>query len=336
MLSSIAAALEGAFIVVTGDVVSYEHAAMPSVVASRAARTRWRDMEQLQSEGTFRRSHHAPAHGADQRAYSYIRSQNRTRPTVPVDVIACLPPDLLTRLRQALDVGHRVLAVDEWTQVRSAWEGSRDATLVLDPREAPAESLSLSWADGIPTVLYTAFTPSAMRLVLAASAEMGGTDVEVALRGQDDSPAHIRSMVDRTSASALAERLAQLIGLRLSEVPEPIGIALLAAVRTPLRFRNVEDLAAATGYPQHTLRRWSRRATIGSPKRLLTAGRILWAYYYLRVRSATVRDIVERLGYESQRDLARHVRQLIGTTIMGLRQLDEPTLLNRLHGRVCP
>ena len=244
-------------------------------------------------------------------------------------VVACLPPDLLVRLRQAVATRATLSAVDDWEQLEDAWLAAPGSVLVLDPRMAPPGARP-TWALGVPTVLYTALSPEAIRVALAMGAVLHST-VSIAFRGHDDTPPQLRHLVDVTLLAGLGEQLAELLASRLRALPARGEAALREALRHPERYRTVEALAEHAGVAPQRLRRWTREAGMLSPKRLLLVGRVVWAYHYLRNRSATLRAIATRLGYAEPRDLARHVRRATGWLPRELALVDETELLARLQ-----
>lgn len=252
-------------------------------------------------------------------------------------ITACLPADLLARLREAIGDGYDVRVAGTWGALQStAFQGVGARILVIDPQLAPddalrSDPLRLAWARGLPTLVYTAFTPTAIRRAMAASAAIHTQAIGIAMRGHDDSALHLRHLVDRIAAHAVGEQAAALIEARLLDAPGPVRDALHAALATPTKFRTVDALASTMGVPAQTLRRWTRQIHVAGPKLILTVGRVVWAHHYLRTRGIPVHVLAQRLSYESPRDLARHVRRLLGVTPRQLRDLDERTLLEQLE-----
>jgi AraC-like DNA-binding protein len=244
-------------------------------------------------------------------------------------VIACLPPDLLVRLRQAIAMRACLSVAEEWEQLEGTWLRAPAGILVIDPRMAPLDSRPV-WALGIPTVLYTALSPEAIRSALAMCATMHSS-VSIAFRGHDDTPPQLRHLVDVALLAGISERLAHQLAPRLRTLPARGEAALLEALRNPEKYRTVESLADHAGVAPQRLRRWTREAGMISPKRLLLVGRVVWAYHYLRNRSATLRAIAAKLGYAEPRDLARHVRRATGWLPRDLARVDEPELLAQLQ-----
>jgi AraC-like DNA-binding protein len=154
--------------------------------------------------------------------------------------------------------------------------------------------------------------------------------VSIAFRGHDDTPPQLRHLIDVALLAGLSERVGYLLAPRLRTLPARGEAALLDALRHPERYRTVESLADHAGVAPQRLRRWTREAGMISPKRLLLVGRVVWAYHYLRNRSATLRAVATKLGYTEPRDLARHVRRATGWLPRDLVQVDEQELLARV------
>jgi AraC-like DNA-binding protein len=244
-------------------------------------------------------------------------------------VVACLPPDLLLRLRQAIATRACLSAAEEWEQLEQVWLGAPGSVLVIDPRMAPPGTRP-TWALGVPTVLYTALSPEAIRGALAMCAAMQSA-VSIAFRGHDDTPPQLRHLIDVALLAGLSERLAIALAPRLRMLPARGEAALLDALRHPERYRTVESLADHARVAPQRLRRWVRESGMISPKRLLLVGRVVWAFHYLRNRSSTLRVIATTLGYAEPRDLARHVRRATGWLPRDLALVDESELMERLQ-----
>src|SRR5215207_9072565 len=136
---------------------------------------------------------------------------------VTVHVVACLPPDLLVRVRQAIESRARLTVAEDWEQLEETWHQAPSGVLVLDPRMAPPGSRP-AWALGIPTVLYTALSPEAIRGALAMCAALQ-SPVSIAFRGHDDTPPQLRHLIDVAMLAGLSERVGQLIAPRLRALP---------------------------------------------------------------------------------------------------------------------
>ncbi len=237
---------------------------------------------------------------------------------------ACLPTDLLARLRAALPAGYRLTAVESWVAVRHALERAEADVVVVDPRRA-SDAAGLGGGSGtVPVIVYTAFTPSAIRLALS----IGGAGVrDIILQDMDDSPCQLRQTVDRIAATLMGERVLALLEPRLAHISPEAADAIRQAVRRPTAFRDVAELCAAVNVPSQTLRRWLRRVGLASPRVLLTTARGAWAYHHIRQRTAPIKVIAGRAGYERPRDLAKHVRVLMGRSAMALRHTTPEELL---------
>src|SRR5215210_1926065 len=109
-------------------------------------------------------------------------------------VVACLPPDLLVRLRQAIASRARLSVAEEWELLEETWRAAPGSVLVLDPRMAPP-GVRPAWALGVPTVLYTALSPEAIRGALVMSAALKSA-VSIAFHGHDDTPPQLRHLLD--------------------------------------------------------------------------------------------------------------------------------------------
>ena len=134
--------------------------------------------------------------------------------------------------------------------------------------------------------------------------------------------------VDTTSAG-LVELLREVSGrpfrflLETSILPHTSGRArsiLLAAADVVVAGGHAEDLARSLGIARRTLLRWSERADLPPPRRLLAWLRILLAAAMLDEPGRTVASIAHACGYASDNALRTALQMQLGTTPKALRR----------------
>jgi len=93
-----------------------------------------------------------------------------------------------------------------------------------------------------------------------------------------------------------------------------ISTALTALYEEPRRFRNVDDLARASGYSGSHFRHLCRKVTGERPSHLLIKARIERARHYLSHSELTIGAIADALGYENVYYFSRQFRLATGMT----------------------
>ena len=233
-----------------------------------------------------------------------------------MDVLALLPPLLLSHLRVVLAQGHHVMAVRTWHALHEAARRTAVDVVVIDPLgDSPlrlAEILSLRERQpSLPVVVYTQFQPAVMRTMV----ELGRCGVEhVVLHHYDDEPRRLIDLLERLPGYTLADRLLERMEPELEVFPSPLRRAIERMYRSPARFRSVSDLASAAGMTLRMLYRRFEDASHLSPMILVQSARVLRAYTYLRDDRVSVLDVAMKLAYSSHRILTHQMQELVGMT----------------------
>jgi AraC-like DNA-binding protein len=233
-----------------------------------------------------------------------------------VDVVALLPPPLLSHLRIVLAHGHSVAEATDWPAAEAMLRRRSVDALVVDPRPEPGASVM--WLTrlrerhpAVPMVVYTVLTPGTLR----AMVELARHGVEhVVLHRFDDDPRRFLSLLEQLPGYALSERLLAQIAAPLGRLPSATARAVERMVRLPHRFTGVEDLAAASGVTVRQLYRQLETAGIGSPRWLVQGARVLRAFAYLQDRGCSLGDAARKLGYSQPRVLSRQMLEVVGRT----------------------
>jgi len=206
-------------------------------------------------------------------------------------------------------VQHRdidVLVVDPLT------DGHNHADVVADiHRQFPS----------LPVVLYTTLTGSSMHAI----AQLGRAGIEhVVLSRFDDDRARFLELLERVPGQRMGEQMLRALAPELARLPVTIVRGIEQLVRSPGRFRNAQDLAAASGAILRTFYRQLDAAGIHSPRALVAAARLLRVYALLRDPEKQIKDVAASAGYHSQHQLSLHMRALAGATPRVVRQTIEP------------
>jgi AraC-like DNA-binding protein len=231
-----------------------------------------------------------------------------------VDVVAFLPPPLLSHLRIVLAREHTLTAVETWRAAEAVLRQRPADALIVDPRvDDPMDGRALGRLRDrhptVPVVVYTVLTAATLRAVV----EMARQGVEhVVLHRFDDEPRRFLTLLEQLPGYALSDRLLAELAGALDRLPTPTARAVERLVRLPHRFGGVEDLAAASGVTVRQLYRQLEAAGIASPRWLVQGARVLRAFAYLQDRGCSIGAAARKLGYSQSRVLARQMLEVAG------------------------
>ncbi|MGQ0712491.1 MAG: helix-turn-helix domain-containing protein [Gemmatimonadaceae bacterium] len=243
-----------------------------------------------------------------------------------MNVVARLPPLLLSHLRIVLGREHHVITVDRWDALENEVRRSPVDLVVADPRAEGTvrlEELRKLIRDfpSLPIVIYTILAPD----TLGATVELAKLGVRhVVLRNFDDEPRRFRDLLERQPAYAMSDAVLASLARPLGSVPAELARAVERLFRVPQQFKDVNDLATAAAMNRRSLDRWLDRAGLATARMLVLGARLLRAYFYMQDPGRSLDEVVERLGYGSPRLFARQVRAATGLTPTGLRQRVPP------------
>jgi transcriptional regulator GlxA family with amidase domain len=243
-----------------------------------------------------------------------------------VDVVAYLPGQLETHLKIVLGSQHVLIPAGGWDELRTTVSQRVADVLVVDPiadgtartdviREIHRQYPSL------PIVVYTTLTAATMRSIL----ELGRSGIEhVVLNRFDDERRRFLELIERIPGQALSDEMLRLLAPELSKLPVTMVRAVERMFRSPGRFRNAQDLSAASGTLLRTLYRQLEMAGIHSPRLLVASARLLRVYALLRDPGRQIKEVAAKVGYHSQYQLTQHMRALTGHTPRTVRAYIEP------------
>ncbi|MGH7663301.1 MAG: helix-turn-helix domain-containing protein [Gemmatimonadaceae bacterium] len=236
-----------------------------------------------------------------------------------MDVVAHLPPLLLTHLQFVLEGSHTLIVADDWVSLQCAVSNLSFGAVVLDPETGGSVGRAeirtlLQRHPATPVVLYTSLHPGSLEGIVDL-ARFGAR--QVVLHRFDDEAERFRDLLERMPGYVLCDSFLERISQRLAALPVGTGLAIRRLVTFPREFRSAEDLAAAAGVDRRHLYRQCEAAGLATPRRLLAGARVLCAYSYMLDPKCTLETAATKLGYPYPRILGRHMRAMTG---LGTRQ----------------
>lgn len=249
--------------------------------------------------------------------------------TPEMNVLACLPPEALARLRTAVTDVHRVHVALHWAHASSIIQRFPVDVVVVDLASNGDQSLSIAPLQelrreypSLPVVLHSALETHALASVAAA----GHDGVEsLVIAGVDDDPVSFRAILERQPGVQLAAALEAALAPQLHVLPDDVARAVQRVIHTPAAFKGVPDLAAAANVSRRTIYRECERAGLASPREIIAAARVLRAYAFLRECDHSIEDVAEALRFSSPHHLTKTMRWACGMTTARARDRVSPT-----------
>jgi AraC-like DNA-binding protein len=243
-----------------------------------------------------------------------------------VDVAAYLPPQLLSHLTIVLGEQHSLLSAGGWDELRTVVLQRTTDVVVVDPVADGNPRIDViqelhQQLPSLPIVVYTTLSGASAQAIL----QLGRSGIEhVVLNRFDDERRRFLELLERVPGQALSDQLLRLLAPELARLPAPVVRAIEQLLRSPVRFRNAQDLSAAAGTLLRTMYRQLEASGIQSPRLLVAAARLLRAYSLLRDPNRQIKEVAARVGYHSQYQLTQHMRTLTGHTPRTVRSYIEP------------
>jgi AraC-like DNA-binding protein len=243
-----------------------------------------------------------------------------------VDVVAHLPRQLLSHLTIVLGPQHSLTAVRGWDDLEATVHGRVTDVLVADPvvdGTARADVLVEIHRQfpSLPIVVYTTLSATSTQAIV----QLGRAGIEhVVLNRFDDERGRFLELLERVPGQALSDQMLKQLRPELTRLPAAMVRAIEQLYRSPGRFRNAQDLSAASGTILRTLYRQLDAAGIHSPRLLVAAARLLRVYSMLRDPGRHIKEVAFKVGYHSQYQLTQHMRTLTGHTPRTVRTYIEP------------
>lgn len=228
-----------------------------------------------------------------------------------------------------LGSGHLLRAVGSWNELQTTVSHSPADVVVADPNadgSLKVEALEnvRRHYPSLPVVVYTALTPSSVR----AMVRLAKAGVEhVVLSRFDDEPRRFLELIESIPAHGLSDRMLKELETPLSTLPVTVVRAIDQLFKTPVNFKNAQDLANAAGMNLRTLYRNLEPAGIYSARALVVAARLLRAYAFLQDPGRSIKDVAVKAGYASPWQLSQQLREVTGRTAEQVRREVTPDAL---------
>lgn len=239
-----------------------------------------------------------------------------------MDVVAFLPRPLLSHLKLVLRFEHELIPVVSWAELQSVVAHQGTDVVVADPATTGTievetlEDLRRRYPS-LSVVVYTQLSPGSIKAIV----RLARSGVEhVVLNRFDDEPGRFLELLESIPVNTLGDRMLQELVGPLSALPVTVVRAIDQLFRSPARFKNAHDLAAAAGMNLRTLYRNLEPAGIYSARALVVSARLLRAYAFLQDPGRSIKDVAAKAGYHSPWQLSQQLREVTGKTAEQVRR----------------
>ena len=243
-----------------------------------------------------------------------------------MDVAAFLSRQLQQHLTIVLGSQHSLHPAGGWEELRATVQQRVVDVLIVDPladgspRTDVIKDIHRQFPS-LPIVVYTTLSGISMHAI----AQLGRIGIDhVVLNRFDDDRRRFLDLIERVPGQTLSDKMLLALAPELAKLPVTVVRAIEQLFRSPGRFRNAQDLAAASGSILRTFYRQLDTAGIHSPRLLVAAARLLRVYALLRDPEKQVKEVAASAGYHSHHQLTQHMRTLTGNTPRTVRQTMEP------------
>ena len=188
-----------------------------------------------------------------------------------------------------------------------------------------------------PSLRVLGYSPlSAESFRAVAEFSRAGLD-DLMLYSHDDTPERLRASIDVLHETPLITKMTESLRPSLDRLPVALAAVTAAMFRDPHQFQSVSEIASRANVTVARLYRSSHQAGLASPKRLLTAARLLRAYASLGDPGHSVHAVSIKLGFGHPRVFAAHAQEAFGLNPSRLRtHLSEDQVVDRLLRFVLP
>jgi AraC-like DNA-binding protein len=236
--------------------------------------------------------------------------------------VAILLPDRQTlQVRQALSDLDEILIAHSWMTLESIIRTKPVSMVLFDPSAGGMMNVAsavrlLQAYPSLPFIAYVLVDGASLHAV----AELSKAGLEdVVLVRVDDSLTELREKIERFRTNPLTGEFVTRLRPLLATFPNGIEYAVEHLFKYPERYPGVHELAVRSGVTVSCLYRSFEAASLASPKKFLTAARVLRGYYYLMQPTFSVKDIALKAGYRKTRVFAQHVAEVFGVGPSSLR-----------------
>ena len=270
-------------------------------------------------------------------AYSDVANYGRddcwSRTSTNVEVLALLPPISVVRIRSCVCREHSLSVVTRYVEVPRFIARKHPDLLIIDPAltevrdptEIATRTSALMRLAHVPTIIYCDTQPD---VVSALPAIALAEQVFIVVRGSRNEEGQLHNAFLNVEQSDVAADLLAHFECNLQATTPGLRRAITDVLLRPYTCAKVSCISQQAQMSRRSFDRALERIGLPSARRLWNAARVARAHIVLRHSTASV--AAEKLGYSSEKLLARSILRITGLSPRRLRCLTSRNLFDLL------
>ena len=247
-------------------------------------------------------------------------------------IAAFLTPSIAASISKNIPEGALLLARD-WGEFDSYLANPNVKLGLVDPAAEGVMNLAaatriLNRRGPVPILAYVDLRNEELKAI-AVLARHGLT--KALLHPSRDNGAQLLEIARHSSAQRFAYAFLGLLETRLAQLGPDLFRAIQDLFERPQRYETATDIGREGGLSTKHVYRAIRKAQLGTPKKLVTAAKVVRGYSYLRDNDDLIRSVSKCLGYSRPRVFSEQITDIFGYPPSGLRRnLDATDVLINL------
>lgn len=230
-------------------------------------------------------------------------------------IVALLPPESLTRVREAFpEPANQVVSEYDVDSLSDRVHRMRPDALVVDPDLGEESRLSevLLGLSGRPIVIYATLTSASARAIaMCNNTPLAG----MILRGYDDSTVNLVRTLRQAPRVRLGFLMVEAKAASIDDLPAALRRGTIAAFCATRPLRSVTQFAGIARLSRRSIDRWFFKVGLGSATRIIRCANLLRAYSNTREYDLSLTEIAMKSGFGSLSSLKRAALSLTGRTL---------------------
>jgi AraC-like DNA-binding protein len=230
-------------------------------------------------------------------------------------IAAFLPQDKIDVVQQFFD-RTELFTARSWNELESRLNGSGAELALIDPAadgemNLAAASTILAKYPSTPVVAYVTVTCDNLSAIAGLS-RLGLAEVLVS--PDSDEGDRVLKTVQRITGHRLAHALLAVVEARLGALEPRLFRAVQDLFERPHRYQTIDDLARESHCSRKCIHRAFKSAQLGTPRKFLTAARVVRGAAYLTDSKEPVQEVGKKSGYSRSRAFSKSFKEVFGSS----------------------
>jgi AraC-like DNA-binding protein len=236
-------------------------------------------------------------------------------------IAAFLAHDTTEFLKKRIPAGD-ILFARSWRELDTYVQGSSVSLVLVDPSadgslRIPEVTAILHRYRTVPVAAYCALRNENFHPLLRLWRE--GL-AQVFLHPLHDNGKCLLEMAHRLVGQRLAYGFLTTMETRLVTLEPELLSAVIDLFERPHRYETGADLGRQSNIPPRGVYRAFENANLGTPKKFVTAAKVLRGYSYLRESPESIESVSRKLGYTKRRLFSAQITEIFGCSASNLRK----------------